>query len=60
MGILTRNADKESTKKAKMIKERKDAGIITNRKGKATQEKVKIQLEGIKKGSTGKKRILTR
>ena len=47
MGISTCNSDKKSTKnRKKMIKLKKDAGIIRNRK-KSIQEKLTIQLEEI-------------
>ena len=45
MGISTGNADKKShEKKAKMIKQRKDAGIRRNKKEKATQEKYRYNM----------------
>ena len=48
MGITTRNTDKKNLRKqAKMIKQRKDDGIIRNRKEKTTREKLTIQLEEI-------------
>ena len=47
MGISTRNSDKNLRKQAKKIKQKKDAGIIRNRKEKTTQEKLTIQLEEI-------------
>ena len=44
MGNSTGNADKKSTK---MIKQKKDAGVCGNKKGKGTQEKITVQLEEI-------------
>ena len=41
------NQIKNLRTQAKMIKQKKDAGIITNRKEKTTQEKLTIQLEEI-------------
>ena len=46
MEISTRNSENRR-KQAKMIKQKKDAGIIRNRKEKTTQEKLTIQLEEI-------------
>ena len=45
MGISTRNSNKNLRKQAKMIKQKKDAEIIRNRKEKTTQEKLTIQLK---------------
>ena len=56
----TRNSDKKSTKKAKMIKQKKDAGIIKNRKEKTTQEKLTIQLEEINQKALAKEGRLKR
>ena len=47
MGISTRNSDKKLRKQAKMIKQKKDAGRIRNRKAKTTQGKLTIQPEKI-------------
>ena len=47
MGNSTGNTDKKATKIGKMIKQRKNAGIYRDKKGKATQEKITIQLEEI-------------
>ena len=48
MGISTRNSDKKNLRKqVKMIKQKKDTGIIRNSKEKTTQEKLTIQLEEI-------------
>ena len=48
MGNSTRNVDKKNQRKqAKMMKQGKDDGIIRNRKEKAKQEKLTIQLEEI-------------
>ena len=48
MGNSTGNADKKNPRKqAKMIKEKEDAGICRNKKEKAAQEKITVQLEEI-------------
>ena len=47
-------------KQAKMIKQKKDAGIIRNRKEKTTQEKLTIQLEEINQKVLAKKGRLKR
>ena len=48
MRISTRNSDKKNLRKqAKMIKQKKDVGIIWNWKDKTTLEKLTIQLEEI-------------
>ena len=64
MGNLTGNADKKNLRKrAKMIKQAKDAGICRNKKEKATQEKITIKLDEInqkiltKEGSLKKPRL---
>ena len=49
MGNLTRNADKNLRKQSKMIKRRTNGGIRRDKKEKATQEKIIIQLEKIYK-----------
>ena len=43
-----------------MIKQKKDAGIIRNRKEKTTQKKLTIQLEEIKQKVLSKERRLKR
>ena len=58
MGILTRNSDLR--KQAKMIKQKKDAGIIRNRKEKPTLEKLTIQLEEINQKVLAKEGRLNR
>ena len=47
MGNSTGKAAKNIRKQAKIIKERKNAGISRNKKEKATQEKITVQVEEI-------------
>ena len=60
MGISTRNSDKNLRKQLKMIKQKKNAGIIRNRKEKTTQEKLTIQLEELYQKVLAKERRLKR
>ena len=58
MGISTRNLDlKNPRKQAKMIKQKKDAGIIWNRKEKTAQEKTYNKTWGNEPESTGERRM---
>ena len=47
IGIPSKSTIENLGKQAKMIKQKKDARIIRNRKEKTTQEKFKIELEEI-------------
>ena len=60
MGDSTRNADKNLRKQSKRIKQKKDAGICWNKKEKATQEKITVQLEEINEKVLAKKGRLKR
>ena len=60
MGNLTGNADKKSTKTGQNDKTIENAGICRNKKEKATQEKIAIQLEEINQKVLAKERRLKR
>ena len=51
---------KNQRKHAKMIKQKKDAGICRNKKERATQEKITVQLEEIYQKVLVKEGILKR
>ena len=56
MGISTRNSDINLRKQAKMIKQKKDAGIIWNRKKKDNTRKAYSKTCGNKSESAGERR----
>ena len=60
MGNSTGNEDKNLRKEAKMVKQRKDSGTQRNKKEKATQEKLTIQLVEINKKVQAKEGRLKR
>ena len=60
MGNSTGNANRNLRKQVKMIKQRKDTGTCRDKKEKATQRKIKIQLEEINQKVVVKKGRLKR
>ena len=59
MGNSTGNEDKKNRQKqAKMIKQKKDAGICWNKKEKTTQVKITVQVEEINQRVLAKERRL--
>ena len=60
MGNSIGNANKKSTEKAKMIRQRKNSGICWDEKEKATQVKQTIQHEDINQEGTGERRKVER